>query len=175
MALKIAEKGFSQAKQKSIELYGYDFFGLIQKLVIFYVVALIIAKYYEAVKYGSGFIGFIAGLFGYEIPKVFPESLMRFFDTGYNGIKYWDLIHIIAILLITAEAMRHEHANQPGGMNPTSWGIFGLMGGFIGLISVPSLLQRMKEQTVLGPTTGPDFYHPSQPSVKGSAFGPVNP
>ena len=138
--------GFLQKKTE--ETFKYDFFGLILKLVVFYFVALFIAKYYEAVKLGSGFVQFIASIFGYQLPTAFPESLSKFFDTGYSGIKYWDAVKGVSIIIVLFEAKQYYETNS-GKVSPATISIFGLIIGFLALITIPELSQRIKELQML--------------------------
>ena len=102
----VADQGIKKAKKQSVELFGYDFVNLMLMLSIYYVIAFLIAKYFEAVILGKGIINDIAKTFGFGI--AFPESvhIRKLFVEGYGEetkIKYWDIIKSISILLVVME------------------------------------------------------------------------
>ena len=63
----IASKGVKKSGQILQEQFGYNFIDLVTKLVIFYVISFLIAKYMEAVIYFQGGLSTIAGFFGIKL------------------------------------------------------------------------------------------------------------
>ena len=148
-ATAVASTGIQAGKQVSKEIFGYDFVGLILKLVVFYGVALIIAKVMEAIIFSRGAFVILANTLGFNIPNVdqFPQSLKDLFgETGIKGFKFWDIIKIVSILLVTAEFMRYVNTNKALGAksSPMTIGIFTLIIVALGLTTVPELIQRVK-------------------------------
>ena len=148
-ASAVATTGIQAGKQVSKEIFGYDFVGLILKLVVFYGVALIIAKVMEAIIFSRGAFVILANTLGYNVPNVdqFPQSLKDLFgEQGIKGFKFWDIIKIVSILLVVAEFMRYVNTNKALGAksSPMTIGIFTLIIVALGLTTVPELIQRVK-------------------------------
>tara|TARA_R110000822_G_scaffold214401_1_gene349447 strand:- start:104 stop:646 length:543 start_codon:yes stop_codon:yes gene_type:complete len=136
-------------KEASKEIFGYDFVGLIVKLAVFYGVALLFSKFMEGVIYARGAFVIIANTLGFNIPSgdQFPQSLKDLFgDTGIKGFKFWDIIKIVSILLVTAEFMRYTNTNKALGAksSPMTIGIFTLLIVALGLTTIPELIKRVK-------------------------------
>ena len=136
-------------KEASKEIFGYDFVGLIVKLAVFYGVALLFSKFMEGVIYARGAFVIIANTLGFNIPSgdQFPQSLKDLFgETGIKGFKFWDIIKIVSILLVTAEFMRYTNTNKALGAksSPMTIGIFTLMIVALGLTTIPELIKRVK-------------------------------
>ena len=145
----IASTGLQAGKQVSKEIFGYDFVGLIVKLVVFYGVALVIAKVMEAIIFARGAFVILANTLGYNIPSAdqLPQSFKDLFgETGVKGFKFWDIIKIVSILLVVAEFMRYVNTNKALGSkaSPMTIGIFTLIIVALGLTTIPELIQRVK-------------------------------
>ena len=148
-ATAVATTGIQAGKQISKEMFGYDFVGLIIKLAVFYGVALIIAKVMEAIIWSRGAFTILANTLGFSIPsnEQLPQTLKDLFsDQGVKGFKFWDIIKIISILLVTAEFMRYTNTNKALGAksSPMTIGIFTLLIVALGLTTIPELIQRVK-------------------------------
>ena len=148
-ATAVATTGIQTGKQVSKEIFGYDFVGLILKLVVFYGVALIIAKVMEAIIFARGAFVILANTLGYNIPNAdqLPQSFKDLFgEQGVKGFKFWDIIKIVSILLVTAEFMRYVNTNKALGAksSPMTIGIFTLIIVALGLTTVPELIKRVK-------------------------------
>jgi len=149
MAAKIGSEGIKKAKNISLELYGYDFVGLITKLLVFFTISLIIAKVMEMIILSRGFFVSLANLIGFKIPssELVPESLKKLFVDGYQGLKFWDFIKILAILLVVAEYMSfHKTTEQMGGkIAPMTTGVFAVITLGLTVITIPELMQKIKK------------------------------
>ena len=148
-ATAVATTGIQAGKQVSKEIFGYDFVGLILKLVVFYGVALVIAKVMEAIIFARGAFVILANTLGYNIPSAdqLPQSLKDLFgEQGVKGFKFWDIIKIVSILLVVAEFMRYVNTNKALGAksSPMTIGIFTLIIVALGLTTIPELIQRVK-------------------------------
>ena len=156
--------GGQQAASISKEMFGYDFIGLLTKLTIFYVIAYLFAKFMEAIIYGGNFLNsFILGagsLFGLKIPKkeVFPKVLVDLFIDGYGPQKivYWDIVKALSLALVVFEGIQYFNANKKNGgdISPMTLGIFSLIIGGIGLVTIPELVNRNKPTLTLGKQLG---------------------
>ena len=148
-ASAVATTGIQAGKAVSKEIFGYDFVGLIVKLVVFYGVALIIAKVMEAIIFARGAFVILANTLGYNVPSAdqLPQSFKDLFgEQGVKGFKFWDIIKIVSILLVTAEFMRYLNQNKAlgGKSSPMTIGIFTLIIVALGLTTIPELIQRVK-------------------------------
>lgn len=144
----VAEQGIGTAKAISKEVFGYDFVGLLLKIFIYFVVAFVFAKFMEAVIFTRGIWITLANLLGFNIPKAdqIPETLKKLFDSGLAGFKYWDIIKIVAILLVITEAMRYVSSQREGGgkSSPMTLGVFTLIIAVLGITTIPELISRIK-------------------------------
>jgi len=140
--------GSKAAKNISMELYGYDFVGLITKLLVLFTISLIISKVMEMIILTRGFFVSLANLIGFTIPSAdqVPESLKKLFVDGYQGLKFWDFIKILAILLVVAEYMAfHKSTEQQGGkVAPMTTGVFAVITLGLSIITIPELMQKIK-------------------------------
>ncbi len=103
IAAKGAQKAAQLASQKSEELFHFDFVGLSQKLVIYFVFAYVIAKVFEGIIFGQGLLLQFVALFGLKLPQSLPEPIVNFFRDGIKGFRYWDFVKIIAVFLVIME------------------------------------------------------------------------
>ena len=147
-ASAVATTGIQAGKQVSKEIFGYDFVGLIIKLFVFYAVAFVFSKFMEGVIYARGAFVIIANTLGFNIPtsEQLPQSLKDLFGEGVKGFKFWDIIKIVSILLVTAEFFRYVNTNKALGAksSPMTIGIFTLIILALGLTTVPELIKRVK-------------------------------
>jgi len=152
-ALPMLQKLASSSKQKSSEIFGYDFIGLVFKLVLYYTVAYIIAKYMEFAIYGSGFIKTLVSIFGLNLPPLFPKQFEALFTDGYGQyhIKYWDIVKSISIVIIAYEGYNYYRTNKAAGahVDIMTIALFGLIEGFLVMITIPEILQRIKAKGII--------------------------
>lgn len=148
-ATLIASQALGTGKQISKEIFGYDFVGLMLKLFIFYAVAFIISKFFEAIILGQGAMITFLNLFGLKIPTsdIIPDFIKGLFsNTGVKGFKFWDIVKIISILLVTAEFFQYMNSqkNSGGKSSPMTMGLFTLIIIGLGLTTIPELIKRFK-------------------------------
>jgi len=145
----ITDQVTKQVRQQSIELFGYDFYGLAIKLLVFFTFAFIVAKVMEGIILVRGAFVVIANLLGFKIPtsEQIPESLKKLFIDGYQGFKFWDIIKILALVLVIAEYfMYNESMKKNGGkVSPMTHGVFLVIVLSLSVTTVPELLQRIKK------------------------------
>lgn len=128
------------------ERFNYDFIGLGVKFLIYFGTMFIFAKFMEGVIFlRGGFIVF-ASLFGITIPKAdqVPQSLKDLFDGGIKGFKFWDIVKILAIVLLVAEFIRYMSNNQGTKASPMTIGIFLGIFVILSLITIPELKDRLQ-------------------------------
>ena len=100
----IARQGAKEASKISKKSLGFDFIPLLTSLILYYVIAFAFAKFMEASKFATGGFISIANFLGANIPSTeeLPSQWNRLFDeTGYNGVKFWDIINVVALLIVS--------------------------------------------------------------------------
>jgi hypothetical protein len=146
LALTAAQVSKDQLQTISLREYNYDFVGLVTKLVVYFTLSLLFAKFMEAVILGRGFYKTLANLFGYNIPASteFPKFLVDLFgEEGIKGFKFWDIVKIGAILMVLFEFMRYSK-NNPSTKNALTIGLFVGIIVALGLTTLPELIKRVK-------------------------------
>ena len=149
-ATAIGSTAFQIGRDKAKENLGFDFVGLIVKLFVFYTVAFVFAKFMEGVIYARGAFTIIANTLGFNIPNSdqLPQSLKDLFgETGVKGFKFWDIIKIVSILLVTAEFMSYLNSvktDPTKKSSPMTIGLFVLMIVILGINTVPELIKKVK-------------------------------
>jgi len=144
---KVVREGIKQGGLQSTEIFRFDFVNLILKLFIFFSVAWLINKIFEAIIFGENTLKTIAGLIGINLPNTLPENIVNFFQNGIQGFRYWDFIKIIATLLVIMEWFSWYEAEKAINKTPSAFthGVFGVIVLGLTFISVPELFQRLKE------------------------------
>ncbi len=69
---------------------------------------------------------------------------------GFKGIKYWDVIKIVAIILVVLE---WHSLSQRRTLTPTTQGLFLVIASGLALFTIPELFQRLKEMQILSTPT----------------------
>src|SRR5690348_2652832 len=118
-ALDVASTGGRFAKKTSVELFGYDFFGLFTKIIVYSLIVILIRSYFNFVISGSGVIKALAGLAGWKLPSVLPDNVVNFFKDGYNGITFEDITKALLVILIAAEGINYYESNKKLGGQPS--------------------------------------------------------
>jgi len=142
-ALAVAKEGRLALKQETDD---FDFAGLIIKLFLFFTVAFVINKIFEAIIFGQNLLFQLFNLFGVNTPNQLPEAVVKFMQEGFHGIKYWDLVKIVAIILVVLE---WYSLSQRRTLTPTTQGLFLVIGSGLALFTIPELFQRLKEMQIL--------------------------
>ena len=144
----VARQALKKTAKTSISITGYDFVGLALRLVFFFGFAFVIDMYFKATISGGTFLNVI----GLNLPSTMPQWLTDFFTVGVKGFKYWDIIKIIAIALVVMEYFRYEQDLKRSGEspNPTTTGLFALITLGLSLITIPELIQKIKEKKIVG-------------------------
>ena len=151
IALMGARAGLKASKQYSVSVLGYDFIGLAMRLFLFLGVGVLIQAYMTATISGGNWLGSIAGFFNIKFPSTIPEWLTRLFTTGYNGVTFWQVLQISAILLVLFEYMQYDRSLKEKGEKPnvTTQGLFLLIALALSIMVVPQTIQKFKEMKIL--------------------------
>ena len=147
----LAKQGAKQASKISAQYLGFDFIRLFTSLLIFYSIAFVFAKYMEGVQFATGGIRAIAGVLGYNMPSTeeLPNTWTQLFsETGVKGFKFWDIINIVAILIIIATAFNFQKTTEATGnkVQPITWAIFTMLVSFIVITGVSKLVMKLQQR-----------------------------
>lgn len=151
IASKAAAGAFKAGQNISKELYGYDFTGLIVKLGIFYLAALIFYKYVQFVNGLGGAFGNLITFLGLGTPTWVPSWLSNFVTKGFGPITYWNLVHAIALWVLYSELQNYEKSQIAVGGQPqaATQAVFYSLMGLIIAIALPGIISRVNDQTAL--------------------------
>lgn len=121
---------------------------------MYFLLAYLVNKFLELVVLGSGFLKSLLSFFGVQVPTTIPQWAADFYTNGYQGIKFWDLVKFIAIVLVGWEAIRYWQANEAlgGKASPLTLGIFAVILSLLALTTIPELLQRLKDVWAMNQT-----------------------
>jgi len=147
--------GTKQAGKLSIELFGFDFITLALKILVFFVAAVIVDKiHFMLVSPAINVASTILGVFGFFIPtdKAEPDFFKKLFGEGYYGLKYWDFVRIMTLLLVVAEFMIFYQTQKKlgGTISPMTTGIFGLIIFGLSAYTFPDLINKLKKRIPTG-------------------------
>jgi len=147
-ALTASTIGLDSAKGLSKEIFGFDFVNLGVKLVIYFTVALVFSKIMEAIIFARGSFVLLANFLGFNIPTSdqLPQTLKDLFGEGLHGFKFWDIVKIVALLLVITEFVMYINQNRKVGSTPSpmTLGVFTLIIVSLGITTVPELVKRLK-------------------------------
>jgi len=147
------KRGLKGTKDYSVSVLGYDFVGLAMRLGIFLTVGVLIQAYFTATISGGIFLNQIASFFNIKFPDTLPEWLTKLFTTGWNGIAFWQIMQVLAILLLVGEYMQYEKTlkeqTPPKKPNLTTQGVFLMIGLALSLMVFPQMIQKFREKQIL--------------------------
>ena len=151
IALMGARAGLKASKQYSVSVLGYDFVGLSMRLFLFLGVGVLIQAYFTATIAGGNWLNTVAGFFNIKFPSTLPEWLTKLFSTGYKGIAFWQIMQIIAVLLIVVEYMQYDRMLKEKGEKPnaTTQAVFLMIALALSLMVMPETVQKFKEMRIL--------------------------
>lgn len=155
MAIKLGNKSIDKAKSTSIELYGYDFIGLMMKLVVYFIVAYFVEKYIwwtQQKPVNQILAGIFTALGGLPLFALSP-TILKYFDSSEvnRGIKFWDIVKAGAVGLVAWEAYNYYRTqeNLGGKVSPMTIGVFGLILSLLGFVAIPDILKKLQEKNIL--------------------------
>ena len=142
-ASQFGRKGLKQTRELSVSITGYDFVGLASRLIVFFLVAYGINLYFKATLAGGTFLNAV----GLNFPNTTPDWLRKLFEEGYQGVTYWNIIQVIAILLVVMEALQYDRKLKESGEKPnaTTLGLFALIVLGLSLVTFPQMIQKIQE------------------------------
>jgi hypothetical protein len=145
------KRGLKSTKEYSVSVLGYDFVGLAMRLGLFLTVGVLIQAYFTATIQGGSWLNSIAGFFNIKFPSTLPEWLTKLFTTGYNGIAFWQILQITAILLVIVEYMQYDRMLKEKGEKPnvTTQGAFLMIALALSLMVFPQTIQKIRELKII--------------------------
>ena len=149
IAGQLTKQAIQQAQSLDKRL-DFDFSNLIIKLAIFFILAYAINKLFEAIILGQNTLFAFLGLFGVNLPATLPQSIVTFMTDGFHGVKYWDVVKLIGIILVVMEW--HIWFQGKENPSPLTSGIFFVLITGMSIFTIPELLKRVKEMQILSAT-----------------------
>ena len=153
VALMGARAGLKASKQYSVSVLGYDFIGLAMRLFLFLGVGVLVQAYFSATITGSGWLRTFASFFNINLPPAIAEDspLYKLFTTGYQGVAFWQIMQIIAVLLIVIEYMQYDRMLKEKGEKPnaSTTALFLLIALALSVMVIPETVQKFKEMRIL--------------------------
>jgi len=153
------KRGLKASREYSVSVLGYDFIGLGMRLGIFLTVGVLIQAYFTATIAGGNWLNTVAGFFNIKFPSTLPEWLTKLFTTGWNGVAFWQIMQVIAILLVLIEYQQYERSLKEKGEKPnvTTQGAFLMIGLALSLMVFPQMIQKFKERQILSTPVNKGF------------------
>ncbi len=150
-ALAAGRTGLKSGQKISSDVFSYDFVGLTTKLVIFFGAAYVITKVFESIINFDSTLRAILLLVGIKFPDVFPSQIVSFFREGIRGVKFWDIVKVLSILLVIMEWNNWNNTQKALGINPSpmTQGVFAVIVTGLVLITIPELFTRLKEMRII--------------------------
>ena len=145
------KRGLKASREYSVSVLGYDFIGLISRLAIFFLTGFLINSYFQATIQGGIWLNSLAGFFGLNFPTTLPEWVTKLFTTGFHNITFWQIVQVIAVLIVVVEYMQYDRMLKQTNEKPnvTTGAVFAMIGLGLSLITFPQIIQKVKEMRIL--------------------------
>ena len=145
------KRGLKASREYSVSVLGYDFIGLISRLAIFFLTGFLINSYFQATIQGGIWLNSLAGFFGLNFPTTLPEWTTKLFTTGFHNITFWQIVQVIAVLIVVVEYMQYDRMLKQTNEKPnvTTTAVFAMIGLGLSLITFPQIIQKVKEMRIL--------------------------
>ena len=149
------KRGLKASREYSVSVLGYDFVGLISRLAIFFLTGFLINSYFQATISGGIWLNSLAGFFGLNFPTTLPEWTTKLFTTGFHNITFWQIVQVIAVLIVVVEYMQYDRMLKQTNEKPnvTTTSVFAMIGIGISLITFPQIIQKVKEMRIINGQT----------------------
>ena len=145
------KRGLKASREYSVSVLGYDFVGLISRLAIFFLTGFLINSYFQATIQGGIWLNSLAGFFGLNFPTTLPEWTTKLFTTGFHNITFWQIVQVIAVLIVVVEYMQYDRMLKQTNEKPnvTTGAVFAMIGLGLSLITFPQIVQKIQEMRVI--------------------------
>jgi len=149
------KRGLKASREYSVSVLGYDFVGLISRLAIFFLTGFLINSYFQATIQGGIWLNSLAGFFGLNFPTTLPEWVTKLFTSGFHNITFWQIVQVIAVLIVVVEYMQYDRMLKETNQKPnvTTGAVFAMIGLGLSLITFPQIIQKVKEMRILNGQT----------------------
>ena len=151
IAKEVIKKGLKSSREFSVSQLGYDFVGLFIRLAFFLLMGVLVQSYMTATIAGGNWLNSVAGFFNIKFPSTLPEWVVKLFTTGYNGIAFWQILQISAIVLVLIEYTQYDRMLKEQNQKPnvTTTAVFLMLGLGLSLLVFPSTIQKIKEMRII--------------------------
>ena len=151
IAKQVLKKGLKSSREFSVSTLGYDFIGLFIRLAFFLLMGVLVQSYFTATIVGGNWLSSAAGFFNIKFPDTLPEPIIKLFTTGYNGIAFWQILQISAVLLVVFEYTQYDRSLKEKGEKPnaTTQGLFLMIALALSLMVFPQTIQKIKEMKII--------------------------
>ena len=145
------KRALKASREYSVSVLGYDFIGLISRLAIFFLTGFLINSYFQATIQGGIWLNSLAGFFGLNFPTTLPEWVTKLFTTGFHNITFWQIVQVIAVLIVVMEYMQYDRMLKQTNEKPniTTGAVFAMIGLGLSLITFPQIVQKIQEMRVI--------------------------
>jgi len=145
------KRGLKASREYSVSVLGYDFIGLISRLAIFFLTGFLINSYFQATIQGGIWLNSLAGFFGLKFPTTLPQWVTKLFTTGFHNITFWQIIQVIAVLIVVVEYMQYDRMLKQTNQKPntTTTAAFSIIALGLSLITFPQIVQKIQEMRVI--------------------------
>ena len=118
---------------------------------MFLTVGVLIQAYFTATITGGSWLNIVAGFFNIKFPDTLPEWLTKLFTTGWNGVAFWQILQVTAILLVIVEYMQYDRMLKENDKTPnaTSQAVFLVIALALSLMVFPQTIQKFKEMKII--------------------------
>ena len=145
------KRGLKASREYSVSVLGYDFIGLISRLVVFFLAAFLINAYFQATISGNIWLNSLGSFVGMKFPQTLPQWVTDLFTVGYHNVNFWQIVQIIAIILVIVEHTQYDKKLklQNETPNATTTAVFAMIALGLSLITFPQIIQKIKEMRII--------------------------
>ena len=145
------KRGLKASREYSVSVLGYDFIGLVGRLVVFFLAAFLINAYFQATISGNIWLNSLGSFVGMKFPQSLPQWVTDLFTVGYHNVNFWQIVQIIAIILIILEYTQYDKKLklQNEKPNATTTAVFAMLALGLSLITFPTIIQKIKEMRII--------------------------
>ena len=145
------KRGLKASREYSVSVLGYDFIGLVGRLIVFFLAAFLINAYFQATISGNIWLNSLGSFFGMKFPQSLPQWVTDLFTVGYHNVNFWQIVQIIAILLVIVEYTQYDKKLklQNERPNATTTAVFTMLAIGLALITFPTMIQKIKEMRIV--------------------------
>jgi hypothetical protein len=86
-----------------------------------------------------------------NFPTTLPEWVTKLFTSGFHNITFWQIVQVIAVLIVVVEYMQYDRMLKQTNEKPnvTTGAVFAMIGLGLSLITFPQIVQKIQEMRVI--------------------------